>query len=289
MGNDELHASFHLIGMIIDDLWCRSFLIPAHLEKPTSWITTWNVVPFQVPKNKRLHTKLSIPWVWPCMATPFLVIVNTRIFTCLVGNPFKSSFVTVSANRTIPFFWPKKVLHLVASKKMHPNQNWQISRGDRITHNTTTLPWVFFVPCKHHHHHLYAQKKAPFVFSKFSPAIRGKLANFGGNFCVQPIKTTQSGERMLDVSHVAPSGPTCYVPWSCGLPSGRLDHQDGSGKSFPNRKIEGFKTSTAAANLGPEQWEGSLSKEKRCEISCSLQNKKHCNGLLVRDCLVVDA
>lgn len=104
------------------------------------------------------------------MATPFLVIVNTRIFTCLVGNPFKSSFVTVSANRTIPFFWPKKVLHLVASKKMHPNQNWQISRGDRITHNTTTLRWVFFVPCKHHHHHLYAQKKHLLFFQNVHPS-----------------------------------------------------------------------------------------------------------------------
>lgn len=200
------------------------------------------------------------------MATPFLVIVNARIFTCLVGNPFKSSFVTAKLQTAEnPFFWPKKVLHLVASKKMHPNQNWQISRADRITHNTTTLPWVFL-----YHANTTTtttttsmHKKSTFCFSKFSPAIRGKLANFGGNFCVQPIKTTQSGERMLDVSHVAPSGPTCYVPWSCGLPSGRLDHQDGSGKSFPNRKMEGFKTSTAAANLGPEQWEGSLSKEKK--------------------------
>ena len=174
MGNDELHASFHLIGMIIDDLWCRSFLIPAHLEKPTSWITTWNVVMNHNMKCGTISSakkqKASYKTQYTLgMATPFLVIVNTRIFTCLVGNPFKSSFVTVSANRTIPFFWPKKVLHLVASKKMHPNQNWQISRGDRITHNTTTLPWVFFVPCKHHHHHLYAQKKHLLFFQNFHP------------------------------------------------------------------------------------------------------------------------
>ena len=153
------------------------------------------------------------------------------IFTCLVGNPFKSSFVTAKLQTARPVLLAKKSS---ASESKLTN----LLRGEPITHNTTTFPMSLFVPCKHHrrhhhhhhHHHLYAPKKSTGLcfFKIFTLPIRGKLANFGGNFCVQPIKATQSGERMLDVSHGCPFRALCMSHGVC-LPSGRLDHRDGSG------------------------------------------------------------
>lgn len=277
MRNDELHASFHLIGMIIviDDLWCRSFLIPAHLEKPTSWITTWNVVPFPMPKNKKVSYKTQYILG---MATPFLVIVNTRIFTCLVGNPFKSSFVTakLQTEQKSRSFGPKTFSISSPKMKMHPNQNWQISRGDRITHNTTTFPMSFFVPCNHHHHHhhLYAQKKHLLFFQNFHPRFEVSWPISAETSVFSPSKPLNPGKGCW-MFHMLPLQGPCVCPMELWVTQRSFRPPvDGSGKSFPNRKMEGFKTSTAAANLGPEQWEGSLSKEKRCEISCFITKQK---------------